>query len=259
MYFKPDHLYSGALNSRKSFYICLPNDYEQSNKYYPVIYMLHGRSGTETDWIYQGSIIDAANTLLEKQTLKDCIIVTPSDGGYDRGTFYVDWYDGSGNFEQYMLYDLIPYIDSNYRTLTSREHRVIGGLSMGGFGAFMLSMKNPHVFSAAASLSGVLGSMSHFEAYESSRMVGPAQGSYAKAYDVWELAKKLSVSNEVKPSLYFNCGTEDFLYELNLEYKQHLELVGYPFEYEEFVGEHDWTYWEKHAGKALLFFDKFLR
>jgi putative tributyrin esterase len=255
MYFKPDMLYSGALNSRKSFYVCLPDNYEQSNKEYPVIYMLHGRSGSETDWVYKGKLLETAASLMKEDVLRECIIVTPSDGGYDRGTFYVDWYDGSGLFEQYMIYDLIPYIDANYRTLAAREMRAVGGLSMGGYGAFMLALKHPELFSAAASLSGVLGTMSHFEPFESARMVGPAEGPYAKAYDVYELAKT-NLNNSTKPKLYFSCGTEDFLYEINVGYKQYLEGIGYSFEYEEFPGEHDWAYWEQQVSKALKFFEK---
>lgn len=255
MYFKPDLVFSSALNSRKTFYVCLPEDYEQTDKRYPVVYMLHGRSGSETDWIYKGGIVDTASKLVSEGKLQDCIIVMPSDGGHDRGTFYVDWYDGSGNFEQYIMYDLIPYVDMQYRTITGRESRVIGGLSMGGFGAFMLALKHPDTFAAAASLSGALGSVKHFDPLESMRMAGPAHGPYAKQYDLVELAAD-RVSHSMRPRLYFNCGTEDYLYELNLGYKQLLEKLGYPFDFETFPGEHQWDYWKAHVDKVLIYFNK---
>ncbi len=250
-------LYSSALNGRRSFYVCLPDDYDTSDRHYPVIYMLHGRSGAETDWIYKGGIVETANRLIQQNQLKDCIIVTPNDGGFDRGTFYMDWYDGSGRFEQYIIYDLVPFIDANYRTVASREARVVGGLSMGGFGSFMLAMNHPDVFVAAASMSGVLGSLDQFEPRESARMVGPVKGPYARRYDLDHLAETLE-AQATKPSLYFNCGTNDFLYQLNLKYKRHLESIGYAFEYNEFPGEHTWDYWKAHVDEVLKFFNKLM-
>jgi S-formylglutathione hydrolase FrmB len=84
------------------------------------------------------------------------IVVIPNAfNGYDGS-----WYTNSiatGNWEDYVVQDLIDYIDANYRTLANRENRGISGFSMGGYGALKLAMKHPDKFSAVYGLSsGIL-------------------------------------------------------------------------------------------------------
>jgi putative tributyrin esterase len=254
MQFKPEVFFSSALNSRKTCYVLLPPSYDQSSEEFPVIYLLHGMHGGETDWIYKGNVVSKIQELYSQQQLRESIFVLPSDGGYDKGTFYVDWYDGSGNYEQYFIYDLVQFIDSQFRTIKTPKHRAIGGLSMGGYGAFMLSLRNPNLFGAAASLSGAIGHLSSFLEADRARLVGPVTGPHALKYDLAQLAAQ-RVTDLDRPDLYVNCGTEDFLYEGNVWFKNHLDSLDYPATYKEYPGEHNWIYWETHIADALLFFE----
>lgn len=256
MDFKPYSFYSGALNRREVCYVQLPTSYDHSEKNYPVIYLLHGRDGNETDWIYQGQANTTIDKMCSQGQLRECIIVMPSDGGYDRGTFYSDWYDGSGNFEQNIIDDLIPFIDEQFRTIPSREARVIGGLSMGGYGSFMLAMRHPELFGAAASLSGALDKFNNAPEYELARIYGPFNGPYCRGYNLLHLSKEV-LDQPNRPELYFDCGTEDFLYEWNQNFKAHLEKINYPFQYNDFPGEHNWEYWIEHLTDALTFFEAY--
>jgi putative tributyrin esterase len=249
-------VYSGALNGRRNCFVYLPPGYEGSERRYPVIYLLHGRSGSEADWIFKVKAHETINDLIAKKQLRECIAVMPSDGGHDRGTFYLDWYDGSGNFEEYIINDLIPHIDKHYRTVNSREGRAAAGYSMGGFGSFLLSLRNPELFGAAASMSGVLAPVASHEQWETARMVGPMHGPYAKQRDLAILTQMRS-AEDVRPALYFNCGKGDFLFEANLWMKQHLESLGYPFEYDIFEGEHSFDYFLEHLPDLLRFMEKY--
>jgi enterochelin esterase family protein len=59
-----------------------------------------------------------------------------------------------GRYEDYLLDEIIPYVDANYRTLPDREHRAITGKSSGGYGAMVQAMRHPECFGAMASHSG---------------------------------------------------------------------------------------------------------
>lgn len=254
----PHTFYSGALNGRRTCYIYLPNSYEHSGpeRRYPVIYLLHGRSGSETDWAYKGRAVQAIEKLSAEGKLRDVIAVMPNDGGHDRGTFYADWYDGSGLFEQYFIYDLISEIDREFRTLATRNARGICGFSMGGYGAFMLSLRHPERFGAAASLSGVLGEPENYPIWERARIFGPADGPHAQKYDLRRLAKK-SEAYSNRPELYFNCGLDDHLLEGNRHFNQLLDRLQYRHFYEEYSGKHDWEYVNERLPGVLEFFEQY--
>jgi S-formylglutathione hydrolase FrmB len=257
----PVPFFSGALFARMSCFVYLPPSYEaEGERAYPVVYLLHGMHGCESSWMSRGSAEQTLDRMMESGELRECIVVMPNDGGYGQGTFYIDWYDGTGNFEQYMIHDLVPFIDANYRTIPERTHRFVAGLSMGGFGAFSLSLRNPGLFGAAASLSGALGSAGKlpyrdFSRSDWARMIGPQQGEYAKRHDLSLLSEACNAA-DTKPALYFDCGKDDYLYQLNVLFQQHLQRIGYPHEYAVFEGAHNWEYWTLHLPDALKFFEK---
>ncbi|RKN84066.1 alpha/beta hydrolase [Paenibacillus ginsengarvi] len=256
----PVSFFSGALFARMSCFVYLPPSYEQSERAYPVIYLLHGMYGCESSWLTKGGAEQTIERMIAAGELRESIVVLPSDGGYGHGTFYIDWYDGTGNYEQYMMYDLVPYIDANYRTMADKSYRCIGGLSMGGFGAFMLALRHPDTFGAAVSLSGALGSVGQLPYTEFTRsgwarMTGPQQGDHAKKYDL-ALLSQARASVEGRPALYFDCGKDDSLFPLNIAFKRHLDETGYAHEFAEFEGTHNWEYWTQHLADALLFFER---
>ncbi|GIP33851.1 alpha/beta hydrolase family protein [Paenibacillus sp. J2TS4] len=262
----PVTFHSSALNRRLTFYIFLPPGYDQSDKRYPVIYLLHGRYDSEISWPYRGHAYSTAERMMRSGDLTESILVMPSDGGYSTGTYYLDWHDGSGRFGQYFVDDLIPYIDSQYRTLPRREARVIGGLSMGGFGSLLLALRNPHLFGAAGSMSGALGMFPEsanlhlapdWKPEELVRIVGPLDDDYARHHNLAFLASKV-LREGPHPEIYFDCGTEDFLYKSNLWFKEQLESLNYPFTYQEFNGSHTWEYWSEHLEDVLKFMNSYL-
>ncbi|ALS22438.1 MULTISPECIES: alpha/beta hydrolase [Paenibacillus] len=257
---KPFSFFSGALYSRKVCHVYLPASYEQSEETrYPVIYLLHGLNGDETSWIVKGNAEATLDDMISSGALRESIVVMISDGGYGHGTFYVNWYDGSGRFEDYVLYDVIPAIDREFRTIADRTQRAVCGLSMGGYGAFVLALRNPDVFGAAASISGALMSANLMTEQmlrsEVVRMTGPVHGSYVKELDLHVLASR-RVREKNRPALHFNCGFSDYLYPLNSAYKALLDQLGYEHEYMEFEGDHNWDYFGGHLPEALSFIER---
>lgn len=131
--------------------VLTPVNFDGSGKTkYPVLFLLHGGVGNYTDWTIHG---DA-----EKLTAKfPFIVVMPDGGGFGN---YVDWYN-SGNggppkWETYHLRELLPWVEANYPTNSTRHGRAIAGLSMGGGGTMRYAARHPDLFGAAAAFSGAV-------------------------------------------------------------------------------------------------------
>ena len=146
--------HSQALGRDWAYTIYLPPDYETSQRAYPVFYLLHGYGGEHTNWARYGDAQMTADSLIAASALPPVILVM-ADG---KNSSYVDSdpVTGYGAMETAIVQDLIPHIDATYRTIPTRRARMIGGLSMGGYGAIHTAFKHPELFGAAASLSGGL-------------------------------------------------------------------------------------------------------
>lgn len=257
MNIKPVPFFSGALYRRQSCFVALPDRYdEQPERRYPVLYLLHGMHGCESDWWLKGDAPGTVQRLIGEGGLEECIVVMPSDGGHGLGTFYVNWYDGTGNFEDYMVEELLPFVDRTFRTLPDRRYRAIAGLSMGGYGSVTLALKHPELFGCAGSLSGALGDLSRLPADEFRRsslwapIFGPQFGTYAVRYNPFRLSEERKADG-IAPYLYINCGREDDLFPHNEAFHRHLDAIGYTHDYDVFPGAHTWEYWKARLPEAL--------
>lgn len=143
---REDHFDSHALSRSWMYEIYLPRDYAQSDRRYPVIYLLHGYNDIPISWADKAGIVEMADRMIAAGVLAPCILVMPSAGR--------SWYiDGPERMETAFIDDLIPQIDSHYRTQPDRVHRMVAGLSMGGYGAMRLALRHPDRFSAMALMS----------------------------------------------------------------------------------------------------------
>ncbi|MHC4371278.1 MAG: alpha/beta fold hydrolase, partial [Planctomycetota bacterium] len=149
--------------------VYLPPSYDQGGNF-PVVYLLHGYTGNARTFVSdaytgfywpaesdfpEGGIYSLLNDLIAAGDLKEMIVVMPDASNLYGGSWYANS-ELTGNYEDYIVEDLVGYIDSNYRTVPSRDSRAIVGHSMGGHGAMKLAMKHPDVFGAVASHGGAL-------------------------------------------------------------------------------------------------------
>lgn len=244
--------YSPILGITTNMNVCLPQDIANTQKGYsipeggfPTLYLLHGYGDDHTIWSRKCAIDRYATT-------HGIAVVMPFAGK----SFYTDMYKGLPYYS-YMTKELIDTCEMLFPLSKDPNSRFIGGLSMGGYGAFKIALSNPQLFKAAFSLSGVL---------ESSRlsMLPPDDRLRQDLYAIWEnleeieelphnlfkLATKANLEAH-KPSLFFCCGTEDFLYEGNKSFKKHLESINYDFTYHQGPGNHDFDYWESEVVFAM--------
>jgi len=213
---------------------------------FPVFYLLHGLSDDHTIW--------ARRTSIERHVAGLPLIVVMPDGG--RG-FYCDAVEGPA-YERHLLEDVIGFVDRTFHTIAARQGRVIGGLSMGGYGALKLALKCPQLFCSATSHSAALDVRRRIErpevAAEMRRIFGPAPGGGPN--DPYALAE--TIDHTLLPALRLDCGREDGLLEENRAFHHHLEQLGIPHEYAEFPGAHTWEYWDCHIQEAIAFHQRAL-
>jgi S-formylglutathione hydrolase len=143
--------------SEQSVAIYLPPSYDTSPaKRFPTLYLLHGFLGNNKAWTtggYQGmSLRPLMDEMIKGGKIREMIVVVPNGWNTYKGAFYTNS-TVTGNWEDYIYRDLVQNVDANYRTIARPESRGIAGHSMGGYGAVVLAMKHPDVFSAVYALS----------------------------------------------------------------------------------------------------------
>ena len=238
------HFFSQSLVKEVAFNAILPDRQGWAGPY-PVFYLLHGLSDDYTAWLRW--------TSLERYVRETPLIVVMPDG--DR-CFYCDTADGRA-YEKAIVQDLIGFVDRYFHTVADRRGRVIGGLSMGGYGAMKLGLKYPDLF---CSITGFSGAYAVFRKWESTppdwqRLIGSRKA--ARENDCFALAARLK--GKATPAIRFDCGVDDFLPDQNRAFAKHLKRLGISHEYEEFPGGHNWGYWDLRIQEALAFHGRALK
>jgi len=238
---------SDSVSEQRNFNILLPLDYETSVRRYPVLYLLHGYGDDNTAWSYM--------TDLSSYAAKHEIIIVMPDGSKSWFVNYAN--DPKSRFEDYIVKDLVGYVDSHYRSIPLPRSRAIAGLSMGGYGAVFLGLKHYDKFSAIGSFSGALaiargdhdnrnaGKDREFQE-ELEMRFGP-KGSPARAErDPFVLIDKAPVAKV--PYLYIACGGQDDLVKENRDFVAMLASKKIPYEYREVSPRiHSWDFWDDNV------------
>lgn len=234
--------FSETLQFGTSMNVILP---QPARARYPVLYLLHGLSDDHTTWLRRTSIERYADAL-------GLAVVMPAV----HRSFYADM--AHGNRYWTFVSQELPTLARGFFPLSQRrEETFAAGLSMGGYGAFKLALSFPERFAAAASLSGALdqaGAMQQVEPAwraEMETVYGDLSQVAGSANDVMHLARQLARSAGPRPRLYQCCGTEDFLYDQNLRFRDQARALGLDLTYEEGPGGHDWGYWDRMIQRVL--------
>ncbi len=234
---------SAAIGETVKVNVLLPDGYgEKKDARYPSVYLLHGYGGDYTEWARVG-IEEEAKGL-------DVIIVMPEGDQ----SFWVNWHEKpEARWEDYVVSEVVPLIDREFRTKPHAASRGISGLSMGGYGALALGLRHPELFSSIASHSGALDvprPVSRPRIDERLREIfGPDDSPARTKYDLLALMDKLDAA--ARPALYIDCGSQDFLLPANRKLVAALAERRVPYEYREVPGGHDFAYWKRNVRVSL--------
>jgi len=239
---------SAALGQERMFNILLPLEYDKSTRRYPVLYLLHGYGDDHMMWSLRSNVTVYAE--------RHGVIVVMPDGSR---AFYVNSAaDEKAKFEDYIVKDLVDYVDANYRTMPLRRSRAIAGLSMGGYGALFVGLKHYKRFAAIGAFSGALG-VSHDwpegttdagrplrRRPEIETLFGAPGSTTRRERDPFLLVEKVPPAD--MPFLYIACGGQDFLLRENRAFVELLASKSIPYEYREVSPRvHSWDFWDDHV------------
>jgi S-formylglutathione hydrolase FrmB len=287
--------HSEALGVDKAYRVYLPAGYAAGDQRYPVVYLLHGIGGDETNWVKYGHVDEAADAL----GLQAIIVMPDGDSGfYVDGVTPVDydaWLAGKNvygrvadtktfcvktpKYEQYIVGDFVAHVDATYRTIPERGARALTGQSMGGFGALELAFRHPDLFASVASHSGVDALLYAgpwpYDAKKAAQLsdvsswgkeVGPigawvraifgAELANWQAHDPALLAAKLK---DGQLAIYLDAGTaDDYGLNAGAEYLHDvLKTAGITHEFTLVPGgRHDYSLWSQRVKDSLAFHQK---
>ena len=142
--------------------VYLPPSYaKDTNRRYPVVYLLHGYTNSDIGWFgpeSRGSFANgntmtaAADRAFTGSSLNELILVMPNAYTIYQGSMFSNSVT-TGDWESFIAKDLVEYVDSRYRTIPTRASRGLAGHSMGGYGTVRIAMKYPQAFSSIYILS----------------------------------------------------------------------------------------------------------
>ncbi len=216
-----------------------PAGYEESDKEYPVLYLLHGMGGDEEAWLCTGRAAQILDNLIASGRAKEMIVVMTngcpqhaSAPGESHEGMYKPYNVGSknGSFES-SFGDVVSFVDGRYRTIKAPSGRAIAGLSMGGMHSYYIS----------ANMSDMFGYVGLFSA-----AVRPFNGDTHKVYNDMDAKLARLFGSSTLALYYIAIGEDDFLYKENVALRERLDKAEYPYIYVESEGGHTWRNWRDY-------------
>jgi S-formylglutathione hydrolase FrmB len=201
--------------------------------------LLHGGGGGYRDWSNYSDVARFAE--------RGLILVMPEG----ESSYYVNAVERPADrFEDYMTKDLIADVEAKFPVASGRENRAIVGISMGGFGAVVLSLKHAELFAFAGALSPALDvpsrpfSIKRVGQYRQHRAIfGPWGSPTRHANDPYILAH--SSDPATVPYLFLSCGEQEGLLPANRRFAAVLQHRGFRYEFHVGPGGHDWNQWNR--------------
>jgi S-formylglutathione hydrolase FrmB len=132
--------------------VVLPPSFDaDKTRHFPILYFLDGLGDNEQFFIHSGAW-NLVEDMRDKGELRDFLIATPEA----RSSFYINARDGESRYEDFLVQEFFPYIETRYRVASGRANRAISGISMGGYGVLHLAFRHPQLFSSVSAHSAAL-------------------------------------------------------------------------------------------------------
>lgn len=235
--------FSKTTGETRRIFIYTPPGYDHSAARYPVLYLQHGLGEDEAGWGDQGHENFILDNLIAASKARPMIIVNengmagvhfqpppppkpgtlPPSGSVSR--FFMD--ERYSIFEKIVSEDLIPFIDSHYRTIPDRNHRAFAGLSMGGAQALRIGLNHLDQFASIGAFSPAIAITDLNKDYD---------GIFADS----------AKANQRLRLLWIGIGSDDFLFAPVKQSHEILEKAGIKHVWVQSSGAHVWTVWRKY-------------
>lgn len=236
-------IFSESLGMQTTVYVVIPQKSNQGEigiknnvkeGKFKSLYLLHGLSDDESIWLRRTSI--------ERYAAQYGICVIMPSGAR---SFYADMKYGL-KYYTYIAKELPSIIEGMFNVSSKREDRFIGGLSMGGYGAVKIALKEGR-YAAVFGLSPVADVENPRFRETLIPVFGGEIPTDEKLFDL----STMHNNDAVKPRIYMTVGKDDFMYEDNVRLNKHFEGLDYDYTYIETEGGHDWAVWDNTVQSAL--------
>ncbi|MBR4058812.1 MAG: esterase family protein [Lachnospiraceae bacterium] len=239
-------LYSEALGMQTEVYVVIPQKSTQGeigitnnvgDTKYKCLYLLHGLSDDHSIWLRRTSV---------ERYASDYGICVVMPCGHK--SFYTDMKYGN-KYYTYIAKELPCIIQELFKVSNRQEDNFIAGLSMGGYGALKIALKERGKFCAAAGLSSV----ADIRRKDFEKVQIPIWGENREIPAEDDLFSLVEQCNEYydKPRLFMAIGTEDFMYQDNVRLKEKIKSLDYDYTYYEAPGTHCWEFWDEYIQYVL--------
>ena len=256
-----DTIHSEILKAPRAYTAVVPEAYfSRPEASFPIVYLLHGMYGDNEDWAVKGHAAAIGDSLAAAGKLGDVVIVTPCAGGADPKIQQHGYFNIPGwAYEDFFFKELVPQVERRFRAGGSKERRAIAGLSMGGGGTTSYAQRHPDIFTASWAMSALMSLPSDRDPEQL------PEGSKVRPYYIsvrdLDCARFLiDAAPETIETLktvkwYQDCGDNDFLRDINLDYYKALRGRGIDGRLRMRPGAHTWEFWRASLAEALPEFD----
>lgn len=242
-------LHSKVLGADREYSVFLPKSYDtETNKKYPILYLLHGMMDINKSWYDRGHVKDVMDQLVASGEAAEMIIVTPNAGGNIYEGAWNGYFDMPGwKYETFFYTEFLPHIESTYRVIADKQHRAVAGLSMGGGGATAYGQKHSDMFSSVYAMSALM-SIPEVGAAPSNSP-GDKMDILTKSVIENSCVKFVAEADDARKNQlrsvnwFVDCGDDDFLLDRNIEFFQAMRNAGIHCEFRVRDGAHTWEYW----------------
>ena len=253
-----DSLRSEVLNATVKYNVYLPDGFDEGGERYPVIYLLHGLSDDYRAWQKKGWMKAVADELMASGECVPAVIIMPNAGGADthhvqNGYFNVE----NWPYEDFFFTELMPKLELKYHCARDKGHRAVMGLSMGGGGSVVYCQRHPELFSSCFAMSAWLDNKDDMvrpdlERTDKLRIVCQSVIDHS-ALDFLDEADDETVRKLKTIKWFADCGDDDRLLPLTLDFYKKMRQKGIPCELRVRNGIHNWEYWHYCLRTALPF------
>ena len=245
---------SQTAREKVSYLIYLPPAYETSKQRYPVVYWLHGIGGAQTGVPAMAERLTKA--IADKKTPPMIVV-------YVNGMIRSGYVDGTHPVETVTIKELIPHIDATYRTIATREGRIVEGFSMGGGGAAKWGFKYTELFGTVSIIAGALSSGGRGAEKSEGAAGTKSRSEQSEQSNPWTLVEQNADKIRGRTVVRIAVGGKDGLVGANTRYHELLEKLKIEHDFDvvpdaphspnpvyEGLGDRNWAFWRKALARV---------
>lgn len=250
-----DSIASRLLGATVKYNVYVPNGFGADGETYPMVYLLHGLTDDYRAWAEKGHMLEVVDELIGSGEACRMVIVMPCAGGPDIMNVWNGYLNMPGwPYEDFFFQEFMPEVERKFHAIGDKGHRAVMGLSMGGGGSTIYCQRHPELFSSCYAMSAWL-QFDGENLYPKDSRPYLLQESMREqgALRYLEQADKATLDSLRTVSWFFDCGDDDFLFDLSVRMHQLMRSRHIKDELRIRNGVHNWEYWHQALRLALPF------